>query len=469
MRIFFIVIVLFLVTLSFIMSKKLKNGRDFLVPSDGLPFVIVAFAMAACQFGSSILIGGVQLAQQQNPGQGFWPAIYTLLAASLSCFINILVAPRFRAFGDSVTPPDFIETRYGKSSFMRGYHAVAYICSITAILASQFIGFAGMGVVAGFSYRFSIIFCAVVVCLLAMGSGMTGVAWTNMLQYSVIVVLLLLSVNFSLGKLNAANISFQDVFCEPFFPTLALRDKFFYTAFPMLIGNLFNYEYFMRFMSCKGIAEARKASALAGLILLITAIPIALLGSVANYFYRDAVSTSVFGLMIGDMPPWMSMLMVIVVLFTVLTSADSVLTSASGMLARDIYGSLINGNKPLSEIRNLKKVIKVSMILVAFVAANIALFFDQILRVSFYFSPFTSGTMFAPMIIGLFWKRASRKGAISAVVCSAVAALLHVTGVITLFDRVAGPALIGTLVIVVVSLLYPNQPAEKAGNKSVLS
>ncbi len=465
MRLFFIVIVLFLVALSFSMSKKLKNGKDFLVPSDGLPFVIVAFSMAASQFGSSFLIGGVQQSQQQAPGQGFWPAIYTLLAASLSCFINILVAPRFRTFGDSVTPPDFIEIRYGRSSFMRGYHAAAYICSITAVLASQFIGFAGMGVVAGFSYRFSIILCAVIVCLLALGSGMTGVAWANMLQYSVIVVLLLLSMDCSLGRLNAAEISFQDVFGEPFFPTPALRDKFYYTAFPMLIGNLFNYEYFMRFMSCKGIAEARKASALAGLLLLITAIPIALLGSVANYFYRDAASTSVFGLMTGDMAPWMSMLMVIAVLFTVLTSADSILTSASGMLARDIYGSLMNKKKPLSEIRNFKEAVKVSMVLVAFVAANIALFYDQILRVSFYFSPFTSGTMFAPMIIGLFWKKASRKGAISAVICSAVAALLHVTGVITLFDRVAGPALIGTIVIVAVSLLCPDQPLEKPVNK----
>lgn len=461
MRLFFIIIVLFLVALSFAMSKNLKSGKDFLVPSGGLPFVIVAYSMAATQFGSSFLLGGIQQSQQQAPGQGFWPAIYILLAASLSCFINILVAPRFRSFGDSVTPPDFIERRYGPSSFMRGYHAVAYICSITAILASQFIGFAGMGVVAGFSYRFLIILCVVIVCLIAVGSGMTGVTWADTIQYSIIVVLLLLSMKFSLGKLATVNISFQDVFTEPFFPTPALRGKFFYTAFPMLIGNLFGYEYFMRFMSCKGIKEARKASALAGLILLLTALPIALLGSVANYLYRDAESTEAFGLMIRDMPQWLSNLMVIAVLFTVLTSADSVLTSASSIVARDIYGGLMNKEKKLSEIRNFKGVVIISMVLVAVVSSAIALYYDQILSVSFFFSPFTSGTMFAPMIIGLFWKKASRKGAIAAIICSATSALLHVTGVITLFDRVAGPALIGTIVIVIVSLLYPDQTGER--------
>ncbi len=465
MHFFFILIVLFLVGLSFFMSKRLKTGRDLLVPGDGLPFVIVAFSMAAAQFGSSILIGGVQQAQQQAPGQGFWPAVYTLLAAALSCFINILVAPRFRAFGDSVTPPDFIETRYGHLPVLRGYHAAAYICSITAVLASQFIGFAGMGVAAGFSYRFSILLCAVAVSLLAMGSGMTGVAWANALQYSAIIVLMLLSTVFSLGRLRAAGIGFSDVVREPFFPTPALKDKFFYTAFPMLIGNLFNYEYFMRFMSCKGMKEARKASALAGVLLLLTALPIALLGAVANYLYRDALSSSVFGLISGDMPPWMGMLMVITVLFTVLTSADSILTSASGMIARDIYGRLVRRKKNLSELGNFKSAVRISMLLVASVAACIALLYDQILRVSFYFSPFTSGTMFAPMIIGLFWKKASRKGAVSAVICSASAALLHVTGVVPLFDRVAGPALIGAAVIVAVSLLYPDRPDGKLADR----
>ena len=83
-----------------------------------------------------------------------------------------------------------------------------------------------------------------------------------------------------------------------------------------------------------------------------------------------------------------------------------------------------------------------------------ALHFKQILQISFFFSPLTSGTMFAPMIVGLFWKGANKKGAIAAMICSALSGVLHLTGVITLFDRVAGPALIGTAAIVVFSLLF---------------
>jgi len=455
MKYIFLAIVAALVVFSFALSKRVKSGKDFLVPSGGLPYIVVAFTMAATQFGSGMLIGGVQQAQQQPVGQGFYPAVYTLLAASLSCFINIFISPRYKAYGDSVTPPDFIEHRYGKSRFMRCYHATVFICSITCVLVSQFIGFASMGAAAGFSYRFSLILCAVTVCLLSFGSGLLGVALTDTIQFAIIAALLCISCIFSLQKINSVGLSFSQVASEAFFPSAHLRGKFFYTLWPMIIGNLFSYEYFMRFMSCRGIKDAQKASAAAGVLLLITALPVALLGAVANRCYQDADSVTVFGYIVSnDMPPWFSYPLIAVVLMAVLTSADSMLTSISGMVSRDIYGGLLNAGKPEAELKHTKTVAKVTIVVMAMVAMILALFFDQILKISFFFSPLTSGTMFAPMVIGLFWKGANRKGAIAAVVCAASAGILHLAGVITLFDRVAGPALIGTISLVVFSLIF---------------
>ena len=452
MQIVFLLIVAVLVAFSFALSKQIKSDKDFLVPKDGLPFIVVAFTMAATQFGSSMLVGGVQQAQQQSVGQGFYPAVYTLLAASLSCFLNTFVSPRYRKFGDSVTPPDFIQIRYGKSKFMRGYHAVVYLCSITCVLISQFIGFASMGTAVGLSTTFSVILCAVVVCLLAMGSGMIGVAVTDMIQYAAIMLLLFVSCYFSLKKLGTVGVSFADVASEAFFPTSGLKSKFFYTLWPMIIGNLFTYEYFMRFMSCRSEREAERASFTAGVVLMLTALPVALLGAVANRCYQDADSVAVFGLIVtNDMPRWLGFLLIAVVLMAVLTSADSLLGSISGIASRDIYGALLcRGREP----KHTKLVARVSMVVVAAVAALCALNFRQILQISFFFSPLTSGTMFAPMIVGLFWKGANKKGAIAAMICAATAGVLHLTGVITLFDRVAGPALIGTAAIVAFSLLF---------------
>ena len=76
MKIIFFLLIIVLISVSFILSKKLKDGTDFLVPKGGIPYIIVAFTMAATQFGSSMMIGGVQQAQQQAVGQGFWPKLF---------------------------------------------------------------------------------------------------------------------------------------------------------------------------------------------------------------------------------------------------------------------------------------------------------------------------------------------------------------------------------------------------------
>ena len=39
-------------------------------------------------------------------------------------------------------------------------------------------------------------------------------------------------------------------------------------------------------------------------------------------------------------------------------------------------------------------------------------------------------------------------------ICAAGAGILHLLGVVTLFDRVAGPALIGSVCIIVFSVLF---------------
>ena len=455
MKIAFYIIVALLVGFSFLLSRRIKSDRDFLVPREGLPFIMVAFTMAATQFGSSMLIGGVQQAQQNATGQGFWPAVYTILAASASCFLNLFVSPRYRHFGSSVTPPDFIECRYGRSRFLRSYHTVVYICSITCVLVSQFVGFASMGAAVGIPYKGAILLCAAVVMLLALGSGMVGVAFTDMLQFILIIVMLVGSTVFSLKKLGTIGLTLPGLLSEGFFPAADSRSQFWYTAWPMLIGNLFSYEYFMRFMSCRGEKEAKKASASAGVILLITAIPVALLGAVANYFYRDADSSTVFGLIVAnEMPKSFGYLLIAGVLMAVLTSADSMLTSLSGMTSRDIYGGLLHPGEDVNTLKGLKKVARASVVFFAVLAAILALYYRQILKVTFFFSPLTSGTMFAPMIIGLFWKGANRKGAVASMICAAGAGILHLLGVVTLFDRVAGPALIGSVCIIVFSVLF---------------
>jgi Na+/proline symporter len=68
-----------------------------------------------------------------------------------------------------------------------------------------------------------------------------------------------------------------------------------------------------------------------------------------------------------------------------------------------------------------------------------------------------SGVLFAPMIVGLFWKGANRYGAFASVIVGAITALLDMTGLVVMPERMLFPMAIGTLALVVGSLVTKNK------------
>jgi Na+/proline symporter len=339
---------------------------------------------------------------------------------------------------------------------------MAYMMSLTCVLVSQFVGFAKMASAVGFDYKTGVIFCAVTICLLAFGSGLLGVAVTDAIQYLFILILLPVTAYFSMSKLQSLGISVGQLVSEPFFPTDAHFSKFMYILWPYVFGNMFNYEYFMRYQSCKGVKEARKACAVAGLCLLVIALPVALLGAIANYCYNGQNVDTVFQQIIAnDLPPVCGYALTIVVLMAILTTADSFLSSISAIASKDFYGNLLNAGKDIKELKHTRLVARVAMVIACTVAAVLALKFDQILTIIFIFSPLTTGVFWAPIIIGMFWKGASKKGMICSVIAAATVGILHMLGIIHLFDRLVGTICVSVITLIVCSLLFPNNPKKK--------
>lgn len=468
MKIFLILIIIALVMVSFLLSRRLKTEADLLIPKGGIPFLVVGFTMAAGQFGGSSLIGGVQLASEYSVGNGFYAGAYALIGGAISCFINVFIGPEVkrRARG-SLTPSDFVRRRYGRVAVAQGFHSVAYLLSLTCVLVSQFVSFANMASAVGFSHKTGVIICAVAVCLLALGSGLLGVAYTDMIQYAIIMVLLPVTAYYSITKLGNVGVSVPELFAEPFFATKAHWNKFMYILWPYVFGNMFNYEYFMRYQSCRSEKEARKACITAAILLLVIAFPVALLGAIANYCYNGQDTGTVFQqILTNDLPVVCQYALILVVLMAILTTADSFLASISAIASKDLYGNLLHKGKNINELPYTRLVARVSMIIACIVAAVFALHFTEILSIIFAFAPLTTGVFWAPIIIGMFWKKASRRGMTCAVLISAVTAVLHMTGVITLFDRLVGVICVSIISLVVCSLLLPDQEKGVAVNNN---
>ncbi len=164
--------------------SRVKDTKGFYVASGGVPApangaAIAADWMSAASFIS--LAGIVAFATNGYFGSAYlmgWTGGYVLLA--------LLLAPYLRKFG-KYTVPDFVGDRYNETARLIAVLAVIII-SITYVAGQM----AGVGIV--FS-RFlevplwgGVVIGMVIVFFYAVLGGMKGITWTQVAQYSVLIV-----------------------------------------------------------------------------------------------------------------------------------------------------------------------------------------------------------------------------------------------------------------------------------------
>ncbi len=401
------------------------------------------------------MVGGVQ----QGAELGLWAGMYGIIGYAIASFANAWIAPKFRRMANNLTPPDYVESRYGASKFLRGYHGIVYIFGTIAIIAAQFNAFGGMAQAFGISRPVAIIIGAVVVIVYTGMSGMWGVAVTDVVQIGICLVFLPIIAVLSMNVLNEkVGMTLGSMFSEPFFATPSAAGTFLYSLIPTVIGSLFAYEYYLRFQSAKDERDARISSIIGGIFLLVLAIPVGLIGSVAHDIFPDIPSDAVLSHVVNQtLPPWAAIIFLAAVLAAIMSTADSMMTSLAGMCSRDIYHKLFHPDEEYNNLPHSMKIARWSSIIGAVLATIISLNFQSIMGLLFWTSPLQCGVMFAPIIVGLFWKGANKRGAYAAVICGAIIALIDMLGIYAWPERMLTTMAVGTVALVIGSLTDKSQ------------
>ncbi|GAA0716899.1 sodium:solute symporter family protein [Clostridium malenominatum] len=442
----------------YIVSKNVSSGTDFLVAGRNLPIVFLTFTIAATHFGGGALVGGIE----QGASKGVWAGMYAIIGYAIACFINAFVAPKFRRASNNLTPPDFIETRYGYSKFLRGYHVFVYILGTVAIISAQFNAFGGIAAAFGISRTPAIILGAVSVMIYTFMAGMWGVAVTDFMQLLICMIFLPIVSFVGLNALNTqTGVTLGTLLSAPFFETPDAAGSFMYSLIPTIVGSMFAYEYFLRFQSAKSEKDARNSSLIAGVLLLLLAIPVGIIGAMGQRLYPTVPANEVLGHVVNEtLPVWAGYIFLGAVLAAIMSTADSLMTSLSGMVTRDIYHKLLNPDKDFDTLPNTLKMARITTVIGCAIAMLISLKFRSIIGLLFWPSPLQSGVLFAPIIIGMFWNRASRKGAYASVIIGACVALIDMLGICKLPERMFVTMAAATFALVVVSILNPDKPVE---------
>ena len=285
---------------------RVKDTEGFYVAGHGVPAVANGAAIAADWMSAASFISMAGLISFL----GFDGAIYLLGWTGGYVLLALLLAPYLRKFG-KYTVPDFVGDRYSESA--RAVSVVAAVFVSFTYVAGQM---AGVGIVfarfIGVTITTGVIIGMCVVLVYAVLGGMKGITWTQVAQYSVLILAYLIpawAIAGQVGNIPVPQISFGEIattlnqlqvdfglssYTEPF-TNRPMQDVFF-VALALMIGTAGLPHIIVRFYTTPSVRAARSSAgwALLFIALLYTTAPAVavfaktnLLQDVANQPYSE--------------------------------------------------------------------------------------------------------------------------------------------------------------------------------------
>ncbi len=445
-------------------KKSVKNSSDFFIGGGRFGSALTAIAHQAAGLSGWLFIAW----SQQVAGSGLG-AIWTAFSSGFAPFINFFVmakrVAKFTVMTKAKSLIDLIEARYydEDKKILRVISTLIIAISITVYMSSQLMA-AGttFQAVLGLDYRVSVLIGAVVVIAYTSAGGLLAVAWTDFIQgmlmiFAVIVGLFVAfgntgSLGFVMDEINSINPALTSPWINPITIVGLLSAGW--------LGYMGQPQIVQMFMGMKEPGSAKRGAVIAGttgVFLLFGSFLVNLCCLVLFPANADP-QTNFIMLITQYTPQWLVGIVTAAILAAVMSSADALLHVATTAVTQDFYNKLLK--KGQATDREVLIVARIAAIVVGAFAIYIAFNpFDSILWVNWW--AWGGLSVFAPiLILGFYWKRATREGAIVSMVVGFVAVYAwYKAGLNTTLHYTFVAFVVTAVVHIVVSLLTKEPPA----------
>ena len=474
-----------------------RNAEDYFLASKALPWWAIGASLIAANISAEQIIG--------MSGSGFAGglaiATYEWMAAATLIIVGKFFLPVFIK-KEIYTIPQFVEKRYNttlKTILAVFWIALFIFVNLTAVL---FLGAKAIDTIIGNGDGSLIIIAIVALAFVAaaysLWGGLSAVAWTDIIQVVLLVLGGVITTLIALNKvtpdggiMNGISHTFDSAGDK--FHMILKRSNPEYNNLPgigvliggMWIANLyywgFNQYIIQRTLAAKSLKEAQRGIVFAAFLKLIIPLFVVIPGIVVFVMFSQPEGTNIipgvaeaftkadgtvnydkaYPWLIGSfVPTGLKGLVVAALAAAIVSSLASMLNSTSTIFTLDIYKSYFNKNA------TDKQIVKVGR-LSAFLALLIACFTAPLLRslpqAFQYIQEYTgivSPGILAVFLMGLFWKKANARGAITGAIASIPIALILKLSIIDLpwMDQMLYTAILTMVVIVGVSLSTGKEP-----------
>ncbi len=481
-----------------------KTAEDYFLASKSLPWWAVGASLIAANISAEQFIGmsGSGFAIGMAIASYEWMAAITLIIVG-KFFLPIFIEKQI------YTIPEFVEKRF--STNLKTILAVFWIAlfvfvNLTTVL---FLGAKAVDTVFGSGDGSLMIRAILILAFIAAAysiyGGLAAVAWTDVIQVVLLVIGGMITTVIALqhvtpegGVLNGLNHIYNTAGDK--FHMILHKDNPEFMNLPgvavlvggMWVANLyywgFNQYIIQRTLAAKSLREAQRGIAFAGFLKLLIPLFVVVPGIIAYVMFTQGEGTAVIDgvsdaflksdgtLNVDKAYPWLISvfvpsglkgLVIAALIAAIVSSLASMLNSTATIFTMDIYRPYINKNASDKQIVTVGRLTAVfALVIAAFMAKPLGSIPQMFQYIQEYTGMVSPGIL-AVFLLGLFWKKATNKGAIVGILSSIVVALLlKIPGLgLPWMDQMLYTFLITLVVIVGVSLTYSKDVDDPKGIK----
>ncbi len=468
-----------------------KNAEDYFLASKSLPWWAIGASLIAANISAEQFIG--------MSGAGFASGLaiasYEWMAAITLVIVGKYFLPIFIEKG-IYTIPEFVEKRYSKE--LKTILAVFWIALFVFVNLSSvlYLGALALEGIMGVPMIYGVVGLALFAAAYSLYGGLSAVAWTDVIQVFFLVLGGLFTTYLALNVLSDGNGWFQgfsqlmDAAPDRFHMILEENNPE-YNNLPgiwVLVGGLwvanlyywgFNQYIIQRTLAAKSLKQAQKGIILAGFLKLLIPFIVVIPGIAAYVIVNDpGIMASLGEQALETVPgkadeayPWLLQLLpvgmkgiaVAALTAAIVSSLASMLNSTSTIFTMDIYRTYINRDASDKATVNTGRLAATAALVIGCVLAPVLGGIDQAFQFIQEYTGVVSPGILAVFMLGLFWKKATNKGAvIGAIFSIPVALCLKFLTILPWMHQMGLTALITMAIIALTSLLGGKKEDDKA-------
>jgi SSS family solute:Na+ symporter len=408
-------------------KTRITGVTDYLLAGRRLGVFMTAGALAATHFGGGALLGGAEYGFKYG-ASGVWYGVSTGVGLLL---LGLLTAGRFRRLA-LFTIPDYLAKRYGGTT-VRLLGAILSLVALVGILAAQVNAASRAFAIIGLEgLSGPVVAVLVFIAYTALG-GLWAATLSDAIQLVIASAGVIVAGAVVVGKVAASG-GFENLLvargvAPAYFSPVGEGSSFvLWLLLPTVMYTLIGQDFYQRLFAAKSASVAKTAALGGGVFLLIVSVFPVIIGMGARGLAAETMrpDEALPWVLTELMNPVVGGFILAAVLAAIMSTADSLLTSATSHIVKDIWLEIFHRG----EARDEKRLLGLSRwvtIAVGLCALLIGISLPGIVTALIYsYTMYTAGVL-VPVLGGVVWKRGTKAGALAAIVSGSAVAFVGLT------------------------------------------